>query len=113
MPRCTGNARQYEGKAGRVSVPQAPQERIKKIGCCSFLCSSQLFILLDLFPAVFAQAELSAGINFQFFRRVKQADGDFPHLSLLAAAVNMHGIGFAVDHKVADRQGASLLSFER
>lgn len=38
---------------------------------------------------------------------IKQADRNGSCLCLLASAVNMHGIGFLIDDKIADRQGLS------
>lgn len=79
----------------------------KRIGCC-FSQQPILFTFLPFFTAVFTQAQLSACIGFQFLGRIKQPDGNGSHLCLLAPAINMHGICFAVDYKVADWQRAFL-----
>lgn len=66
------------------------------------------FIFLPFFTAIFTQAQFSACVGFQLLGGIKQTDGDSSHLCLLATAIDMHGIGFAVDYKVADWQKTSL-----
>ena len=78
-----------------------------------FATHASLFPAFSFFAAILAQLQFSAGIGFQFFGRVKQANRNISYLCLLASAVNMHSGGLAVDNKIADRQRYFLLSYER
>lgn len=95
--KSSANARK---KYQNVNSPKKKLPRFPRGSCRSLL------ILLFL-AAIFAQPQLSSCINLQLLGGIKQADRNGSCLCLLASAVNMHGIGFLIDDKIADRQDLS------
>ena len=74
------------------------------MGCCPNRQPFSLLLIVQFLAAVFTEFQFSACVSFQILRGVKQTNGDFSDLCLLASAVNVHGGGLAVDDKVADWQ---------
>ena len=84
-----------------IGIPYGPPFLLRKLPCCE-ITQQLLFLLHYSFTAVFAQRQLSAGVDFQLSGGIKQADGNLSRLCLLTAAVNMHGLRPGTDHKIFD-----------